>query len=184
MEALTTNEIVALFDVDERRVRKDVELGVLATSRPLRFDLASVVYLLVVGGLGFELGVDDRRKLFGLVSSALRSSAKRPSTIPLSAITELRIGRVVSDAEERFDRFEEWKAKLVTDDGILGGEPVFPKSRLAVRQVGEMLLRGAPREEVREDYPSLRERDLDYAVMYTRAYPRIGRPSERQTSSR
>jgi uncharacterized protein (DUF433 family) len=184
MHALTTNEIVALYDVDERRVRKDVEHGVLAGSKPLRFDLTSVVYLLVVGGLGFDLGVEDRRKLFGLVSSALRSPTKRPSTIPLSPITELRIGRVVSDAEERFERFEDWKAKLVIDDGILGGEPVFPKSRLAVRHVGEMLLRGASREEALEDYPYLKERDLDFAVMYTKAYPRIGRPSERQTSPR
>ncbi len=72
------------------------------------------------------------------------------------------------------DRFEEWRAQLVTDDAILAGEPVFPKSRLAVRHVGEMLLRGASRDEVREDYPYLSDRDLDFAVTYTRARPSAG----------
>ena len=29
--------------------------------------------------------------------------------------------------------FERWRSTLVTRDDILGGEPVFPKSRVAVR---------------------------------------------------
>jgi uncharacterized protein (DUF433 family) len=72
---------------------------------------------------------------------------------------------------EPHDRFEEWKAQLVTDNAILGGEPVFPKSRLAVRHIGEMLLGGASRDEVREDYPYLSDRDLDFAVAYTQGRP-------------
>jgi uncharacterized protein (DUF433 family) len=64
------------------------------------------------------------------------------------------------------DAFERWRTKLVVDDRILGGEPVFPNSRLAVRHVGEMLLRGASRDEVREDYPYLEATDLDYAVRF------------------
>ena len=62
------------------------------------------------------------------------------------------------------DAFERWRAKLVVDDRVLGGEPVFPKSRLAVRHIGGMLLRGASRDEVREDYPYLDAIDLDFAV--------------------
>ena len=181
--SLTTNEVVALFGVDERRVRKEVEHGVLGGTKPLRFDLASVVYLVVLNQLGFELAVETRRMLFGEVTSALRSSSKRPSTIPLGPIADLRLGRVVDDAERQLVRFEAWKSKLVTDDRILGGEPVFPKSRLAVRHVGDMLVRGASRAEVLEDYPYLKEQDLDFAMMFTKAYPRIGRPSERQASS-
>jgi uncharacterized protein (DUF433 family) len=64
------------------------------------------------------------------------------------------------------DAFERWRAKLVVDDRVLGGEPVFPKSRLAVRHIGEMLLRGVSRDEVREDYPYLEGIDLDFAVRF------------------
>jgi uncharacterized protein (DUF433 family) len=39
-----------------------------------------------------------------------------------------------------------------------------------------MLARGAPAAEVREDYPDLTDADLDFARLYTAAYPRIGRP--------
>ena len=47
----------------------------------------------------------------------------------------------VHDVEGRLERFATWKKKLVTRDDILGGEPVFPNSRLAVRQIGEMARR-------------------------------------------
>jgi uncharacterized protein (DUF433 family) len=66
------------------------------------------------------------------------------------------------------DTFERWRANLVVDARILGGEPVFPKSRLAVRHVGETLLRGAAPDEVREDYPYLEALDLDFAVRFVR----------------
>jgi uncharacterized protein (DUF433 family) len=64
------------------------------------------------------------------------------------------------------DGFESWRAKLVVDAHVLGGEPVFPNSRLAVRHVGEMVLRGASRDEVREDYPYLEAIDLEFAVRF------------------
>jgi uncharacterized protein (DUF433 family) len=39
-----------------------------------------------------------------------------------------------------------------------------------------MLARGADAAEVREDYPYLGERDIEFAGLYAVAYPRIGRP--------
>jgi uncharacterized protein (DUF433 family) len=80
--------------------------------------------------------------------------------------------------QERKARFDAWKARLVRSPDILGGEPVFPGSRLAVRHVGGMVLRGAPLEEIREDYPYLSDEDVAFARLYTEAYPRVGRPHE------
>jgi uncharacterized protein (DUF433 family) len=65
---------------------------------------------------------------------------------------------------------------------ILGGEPVFPGSRLAVRHVGEMLGRGGEPREIWEDYPYLTEEDLAFARLYTLAYPKMGRPRARASS--
>jgi uncharacterized protein (DUF433 family) len=90
-----------------------------------------------------------------------------------------------SDAEGKLARFEAWKQKrVVTDEKVLGGEPTFTKSRLAVRHVGGMLLKGASKNEVLEDYPYLEDEDIEFAPVYTRAYPRMGRPRERQTAAR
>ena len=96
----------------------------------------------------------------------------------MSPVLELRLDRVTKDAEGRIGRFEAWKKRLVSDEAILGGEPVFPKSRLAVRQVGGMLLRGARAEDMLGDYPYLTENDLEFAPVFTKAYPRMGRPRE------
>lgn len=64
------------------------------------------------------------------------------------------------------ESFERWKRNLVERKDVLGGEPVFPNSRLAVRHVGEMARRGAPVAEIIEDYPSLGEQDVEFAMRY------------------
>lgn len=175
MEALSTNEVVALFDLDDRRVRKEVEHGVLEAPR---FDLASIVYLRTLTELGFEMSaVEDRKRLRLEIYRAIKgmSSTLR---VALSSITELNLDGVLREVKQRLERFYAWKQKLVVDDAILGGEPVFPGSRLAVRHVGGMLLRGAALDEVREDYAYLSDEDLEFSRLYARAYPRMGRPRD------
>lgn len=177
MEVLTTNEVVALFNLDERRVRKEVEHGVLGGPSPPRYDLSAVVYLLTLAKIGFEITtVADRKKLYALILRGI-TRLKTP-TIALSPIAELKLGQLRNEVTDRIDRFMAWKRKLLTSDRILGGEPVFPKTRLAVRHIGGMLLRGASVDELREDYPYLSHDDLEFASLYARAYPPIGRPRD------
>jgi uncharacterized protein (DUF433 family) len=184
MQELTASEVVALFGLDERRVRKDVEYGVFDRSKgPPRFALAEIVYLFAVGGLGLELGVDDRKRLYQLIAAAL-DERKLPENIELGGYFQVKLATAVHDVEDRIARFEKWKKKLVVREDILGGEPVFPKSRLAVRQVGEMARRGAPVKEILEDYPYLEEQDVEFAKQYVTAYPRVGRPRVREAPAR
>ena len=66
-------------------------------------------------------------------------------------------------------RYQAWKAeRVVTDGGILGGEPVFTGTRLSVRHIGGLLLNGHD-VEVREDYPYLTNEDIEFAPVFTRA---------------
>lgn len=183
MTELTTSEVAALFDLDERRVRKDVEYGVFdAQDSPPRFDLAEVVYLYTVAGIGFELGVEDRKKLYRMIATALRS--KKPPELELSAYVVVKLVDAVHDVEARLSDFDKWKKKLVEREDVLGGEPVFPKSRLAVRHIGEMARRGASVEEITSDYPNLSKQDVEFAKRYVAAYPRVGRPRARETPAR
>jgi uncharacterized protein (DUF433 family) len=39
-------------------------------------------------------------------------------------------------------------------------------------------------EEIREDYPHLSDEDIEFAKLYTAAYPKVGRPRACQTSAR
>lgn len=182
-DVLTVNEAAALFGLDEGRIRKDVEHGVFGAGSPPRFELSAVVYLRALVDFGFELGVDDRKKLYGLIVRALKMR-KPPATTELSPITELKLGKLVGEVTERIDRFDAWRNRIVTDPKVLGGEPVFPRTRLAVRHVGGMLLRGGSPKEIREDYPQLTDDDIEFAKLYAQAHPRVGRPRERQAPAR
>jgi uncharacterized protein (DUF433 family) len=91
-----------------------------------------------------------------------------------------QISEVFNETERLVDHFRRWSAKLVRDENIKGGEPTFPKSRLSVRQVGNMLLRSDAdevRRELREDYPFLTDEDLEFSPIFVKAYPRVGRPT-------
>lgn len=178
--AFTTSEVAAFTGLEERRVRKDVEHGLFGAVSPPRFDFPAVVYFHTLAELGFDLGVDDRRKLYTRIHEACRIEVVS-ETIAWTRVTELKIGESARELKHKLETFEKWKSKLVEDEQILGGEPVFPKSRLAVRQVGGMLLNGATVEDVRDDYPYLNDQDIEYAKLYAQAYPRVGRPREAAT---
>jgi uncharacterized protein (DUF433 family) len=181
---LTPSEVAALFDLDERRVRKDVEYGVLdRVPSPPRFDLAAVVYFCTIGASFLDLGVQVRKQLYQLIARAL-SARKPPRELELGTYLVVKLDSVVHAIEARLDDFAKWKQKLVEREDILGGEPVCPGSRLAVRQIGEMARRGASVQELLEDYPYLTERDIEFAKRFTTAYPRLGRPRARETSAR
>jgi uncharacterized protein (DUF433 family) len=181
--SLTANEVAALVGMDEGRVRKEVEHGLFGAGSPPRFGLADAIYLRALSLLGLQLGVDDRMKLHDLIGNAMAAS-KPPAKVDFGPVLEVKLGPMADEVRERLDRFEVWKKKLVTDENILGGETVFPKSRLAVRHVGGMLLRGVSPEEIREDYAYVKDEDLDFAPIFVRAYPRMGRPRERQAPTR
>lgn len=184
MTELTPSEVVALFGLDERRVRKDVEHGVFdRTKGPPRFALPQIVYLFAVAAFGIDLGVDDRKKLYRLIATALAEHTP-PRIIALGAYLEVKLASAVHEVQARIERFAKWKKRLVTRADILGGEPVFPHSRLAVRQIGEMAHRGAPMKEILEDYPYLDEQDVEFAKQFVTAYPRVGRPRVREASAR
>jgi uncharacterized protein (DUF433 family) len=192
--ALTTNEAVALFSFDERRVRKEVEHGVIHTASPPRFSEAAVVYLCALDKLGFEIAtVADRKRLFGLIQNRVEHRAGKVVSVRPIAVGPIMIGphlkldlnETLREVRARIDRFMAWKKqRIVTHDHVLGGEPVFASSRLSVRHVGSMLSRGAPPAEIREDYPYLSDEDLEFALKFSRAYPQVGRPRDPQAATR
>jgi uncharacterized protein (DUF433 family) len=173
MLALTTTEAAALTGLDERAVRKDVEHGILDAGSPPRFAEVALVYLRACASFAFHLDARDRKRLYTDIADAL---ARGRARLELGPGWTLDVAAVASALRAHVTDFEAWRGALVTRDDILGGEPVFPGSRLAVRHIGEMLARGASPDEVREDYPQLTERDVEFARLFTVAYPRIGRP--------
>jgi len=173
--ALSALEVAALVDLDEMKIRKDVEHGLFDEPR---FSIGDLVYFRLISLLGLQVSVEDRRRLHTLVEVAMRKKTT-PKTIAVSSVTEVKVADVVAEMKDKLERFSAWKRrKVVEDPDMLGGEPVFRKSRTAVRAVGGLLLRGVPEREVREDFPHLTDEDFEFARLYAKAYPRMGRPRE------
>ena len=68
---------------------------------------------------------------------------------------------------------------VVSDPEIMRGTPVFKGTRIPVDLVADMLAQGATVEEILEGYPTLSKEKIGIAPLYTRAFPRRGRPSRR-----
>ena len=68
------------------------------------------------------------------------------------------------------------RSRMVSDENILGGEPVFRGTRLSVRHIGEMHLKGEPTERILENYPMLTAEDVEFAALYIATYPPGDRP--------
>lgn len=177
--AVTLNpvEAAALVDLPEGKVRKEVEYGFFGNQSPLRLPFAALVYLRALRLLGLDLGVEDRRKLLNRIREAMKAGST-PEVLDLTAVLSLKLGPLVRELAELVEGFEDWKKRLVSQDDILGGEPVFAGSRLAVRRVGALAERGESAKSILEDYPYLKPADIEFARLYAKAYPRVGRPRE------
>jgi uncharacterized protein (DUF433 family) len=76
----------------------------------------------------------------------------------------------------RIDLYCKGLQRVHEDDEILDGEPVFKGTRLAVRHIGGMRIKGESVEDITRDYPDLTPEDVEFARLYTEAHPLVGRP--------
>src|SRR5262249_28731458 len=79
----------------------------------------------------------------------------------------------------RFRTYRRGLARMVVDPAILGGEPVFVGTRIAVRHVGALARRGVPEAELLADFPSLNAADIKFARIFVGMKPPPGRPRRR-----
>jgi uncharacterized protein (DUF433 family) len=83
---------------------------------------------------------------------------------------------LLQDVGPRIELYRAGLKHIRKDDDVLGGEPVFNGTRLAVRHIGGMRARGEQVERIIEDYPDLDADDVEFARLYVEAHPLVGRP--------
>ncbi len=185
----TPTEAAALTGVPVKLVRKEIEKKVIRPKRMPRkprrveLELSDLFYLRVLGELDLELPARVRMRLRNSIVHHC-SLEVRPRELVVSGLLTLKIGEAESAVLELLRRFATWRERLVSDPNILGGELVFPSSRLSVQHVGEILERGESPEALKEDYPYLTNEDLELARLFAKAYPHVGRPRARQAATR
>lgn len=181
MLSLSPAEVSALLEIPERRIRKEIEHGLL--SSPPRLDFDAVVYLRAVGLLSdLEPSVEWRRRLLASIRNQLVHG--RTSSVPrdlelVEGVLALHLRTLADEVRDRLVSFYRWRdARIDSDPSILGGDDVFRGTRLSVRRIGESVERGETASAILEDYPYLTPKDVEFAQRFARAYPRVGRPRE------
>jgi uncharacterized protein (DUF433 family) len=177
----TPAEAAALVRVPAKRVYKELEYAVIApNTNPPRLTFAALVYLRALREVDFTFSVDFRTCLYQRLVNAIAHNIKQ---LEIARYFILQLDAISLELSELINRFELWKDNLISTPDIMGGETVFPNSRLTVRRVGTMLDRGESIEVIQEDYPYLSEEDIEFAHIYVTAYPMIGRPKKDEVSS-
>jgi uncharacterized protein (DUF433 family) len=86
------------------------------------------------------------------------------------------IKKAAKNLAPRIDLYAEGLARIEEKEGVLGGEAVFKNTRLSVKHIGKMREGGERIEDILEDYPYLRKNDIEFARLYFKSHPTVGRP--------
>ncbi len=174
----TPNEAAALVEIPAKRVYKELEYAIITSNaNPPRLSFAALVYLKALREVDFTFSVDFRTLLYSRLVDAI---AHKTTHVEVARYFVLQLDAISLELSELITRFNRWKNSLVTNPAIMGGETVFPNSRLTVRHIGTMLERGELKEVIQEDYPYLSDEDIEFALLYVRAYPVVGRPKKNE----
>lgn len=174
---ITVNEAAYAAGVSVKLVNQAIDRGHVQP-RPLRratdrarrgLDASDAVYLAVRPVLAQNLWSKLYRTIRGKPLSEL------PRRLDFGLVV-LDMERAIEEVEARLRLLARLRERIETDPEVRGGEPVFRGTRTPVYAIARKLELGAPAEELREDYPRLRDEDFDLAARYATLYPRRGRP--------
>ncbi|MGF1485484.1 MAG: DUF433 domain-containing protein [Prochloraceae cyanobacterium] len=175
MEAIfTPTEAAAFVCLSPKRVYKEIEYKIIEPVSDLpRLSFAALVYLRALKEINFEFSVQYRMSLYQSLVKAIDESA---SNLEFAKFFIIELNSITQELSELISLFNEWKIHLINDPTIMGGQTVFPNSRLSVHHIGKVIDRGEAIKNLIEDYPYLTKLDLKFAPLYAKAYPIIGRP--------
>jgi uncharacterized protein (DUF433 family) len=198
---LSLKETVILAGVaeKEKEVRNDISRGVMPVT-VVRFDnshlcfalLDVVTFAAVYGNRVFDTSEMRKvalAKLHGALSNWMTTSigdeyrsyfhdcgCEHRSTVEIDNFVSIELGKACKEVKPRVNLYVDGLERVEENDSILGGAAVFKGSRISVLHIGKMADRGVNVTEILEDYPTLTDRDVEFAKLYYRAHPPVGRP--------
>lgn len=198
---LSLKETVILAGVaeKEKEVRNDISKGVMPVT-VVRFDNAHLCFALldvVTFAAVYGNHLFDTREMRKVALAKLHGALGRwasPSlgeefrsyfydcgcgshaTVDIDTFVSIELGKACKEVKPRVNLYVEGLNRVEENDNILGGAAVFRESRISVLHIGKMADRGVNIGEILEDYPMLTDGDVEFAKLYYRAHPPVGRP--------
>jgi len=197
-ELFTVNEAAAIAEISPETIRTALEKKSVMSSHGTgvgkatrhHFSSQDVLLLKVLTEFPFALSKHDKESLAQLLVRNRQQAAGwsiRGSRLEYSG-REMRLSIELKSVREKLNRnlaLYRWgKKRVVSRPDVLGGEPVFRGTRVPLQHVAGLFRKGIPEEEIREDFPHLKARDLKYARLATGFIDKPGRPRKRVIAQR
>ena len=186
--SLTPKEVAALAGTTEKLVRNEIAAGTITPRSERRgrsvrrsFDSNAVYYFTLLRRLSLPVPTEDRRTLYRVLTEGLPSCGRWTRTrrgLRHADVVAVETAPIRAEFERRMALYRRGLRRIESRRDVLGGEPVFRGTRLAVRHIGGMALGGVPSEEIRADYPELSDDDIAFAAIFASMKPAPGRPAK------
>ena len=134
-------------------------------------DHAALMSLALERRLADRFAPELRRAVFDALATAPRNSVSLDGGFLTIDLREPR--RELSALLRELRRARD---VVVSDPGIMGGDPVFRGTRVPVHLIATLLGQGSTEADVLEGYPRLTAEMVQLAPVYATAYPLRGRP--------
>lgn len=172
--AYTPAEAAAVSEIAVKSVHNAIDKRIIARrlsedGRALSDD--DLLRLKLWYGVGSILSAERRQRLFDTIDQNPDADTVRADDYLI-----VDVARAREQLAARAEALHEAERVIGSVKGVLGGEPVFNKTRVPVRTVAAMKAQGATTEEIVEGYPSLTSRMVELAEIWTAAHPARGRP--------
>jgi uncharacterized protein (DUF433 family) len=154
--------------IDKRTVEPHSTSG--GGQRVRLLDRSAIVYLWLEGRLARDTTPEFRRRLFAAIASA---PARR--IISIGAL-RLDLSEPRREVDQRLKDLRQAKRIVVSDPEVLGGTPVFRRTRIPVHHIADLLRQGDTPEALQKSYPRLTDEMIRLAPIYAAAHPARGRP--------
>lgn len=172
--AYTPAEAAAVSEIALKSVHNAIDKRIIARrlsedGRALSDD--DLLRLKLWYGVGSILSAERRQRLFDTIDQNPDANTVRADDYLI-----VDVARAREQLAARAEALREAERVIESVRGVLGGEPVFNKTRVPVRAVAAMKAQGATTEEIVQGYPSLTMRMVELAEIWTAAHPARGRP--------
>ncbi|APO70525.1 hypothetical protein IE4872_PC00511 (plasmid) [Rhizobium gallicum] len=173
--AYTPAEAAAVSEIAVKSVHNAIDKRIIAThpfsSERRALTDEDLLRLKLWYGVGSILSAERRKRLFDTIDQNPDAN-----TIRADDYLIVDVARAREQLAARAEALGEAEKIIHSVKGVVGGEPVFKGTRVPVRMIAAMKIQGASTEEIVEGYPSLTERMVELAEIWTAAHPARGRP--------
>jgi uncharacterized protein (DUF433 family) len=172
---LTANEAASVTGVPLRQVHRIIDAGLLGGAVKRRHNArllarAALVGLKLAHDTADVLTLRSRR---AVIATAIRRP--RQPTIRADMIV-VDVRRAAQTVRSGLDQLTRARRLVSSSPDVLGGTPVFKRTRIPVHDIADMLANGDGPADIVRAYPQLDRDRVRLAAVYASAYPRRGRP--------